>query len=59
MFGLASSVLISYCVAKLVADPSAGDFINPPFCVNVQIASYSTALVTTAVATAMVCWKTW
>ncbi|KZV70613.1 hypothetical protein PENSPDRAFT_685327 [Peniophora sp. CONT] len=54
-----TSGLIAYCVAKLVADPEVGDFVNPPFCVNMQIASYSMALATTAVATAMICWKTW
>ncbi|VDB99127.1 unnamed protein product [Peniophora sp. CBMAI 1063] len=54
-----TSCLIAYCVAKLDADPELGDFVNPPFCVNMQIASYSMALATTAVATAMICWKTW
>ncbi|VDB86988.1 unnamed protein product [Peniophora sp. CBMAI 1063] len=54
-----ASCLISFCVAKLDADPELGDFVNPPFCVNVQLAAYSTTLVTTAVATGMICWKTW
>ncbi|KZV63927.1 hypothetical protein PENSPDRAFT_757585 [Peniophora sp. CONT] len=54
-----TSCLISYCVAKLDADPELGDFLNPPFCVNIQLAAYSMTLATTAVATAMICWKTW
>ena len=56
---IATSCLIAYCVAKLDADPELGDFVNPPFCVNMQLASYSMALATTAVATGMICWKTW
>ncbi|EJF61537.1 hypothetical protein BD309DRAFT_931103 [Dichomitus squalens] len=60
LFGsVVTSVLISYCVAAADAQHGAGDFVHPPFCVNVQLASYSTALVTTAVATLMICYKTW
>jgi len=54
-----SSALISFCVAKLISDPQLGDFVNPPFCKNVQLSSYVTALIRTAVATLMICYKTW
>lgn len=57
---------MAYCVGKFDADPELGVPVNPPFCVNIQseswplaLVSYSMALVTTAVATAMICWKTW
>ncbi|VDC03908.1 unnamed protein product [Peniophora sp. CBMAI 1063] len=53
----AMSFLISFCVSK--ADPELGDFINPPFCVHIQIAAYSMTLATTAIVTAMIGWKTW
>ncbi|TBU51484.1 hypothetical protein BD310DRAFT_963050 [Dichomitus squalens] len=60
LFGsVVTSVLISYCVAAADAQHGAGDFVRPPFCVNIQLASYLTALVTTAVATLMICYKTW
>ncbi|EPS93963.1 hypothetical protein FOMPIDRAFT_1135145 [Fomitopsis schrenkii] len=56
---LITSGLISFCAARVVQDPGAGDFDNPPFCKNVQLSSYVTTLATTAVATLMICYKTW
>ncbi|KIP02164.1 hypothetical protein PHLGIDRAFT_20512 [Phlebiopsis gigantea 11061_1 CR5-6] len=55
----ATSGLITFCVVKLVEDPSIGDFVNPPFCKNVQLASYCTTLATTGAATLMISYKTW
>lgn len=57
--GAVTSGLISFCAARVVQDPGAGDFTNPPFCKNVQLSSYVTTLATTAVATLMICYKTW
>lgn len=54
-----TSGLISFCAARVVQDPGAGDFTNPPFCKNAQLSSYVTTLATTAVATLMICYKTW
>ncbi|KAH9841697.1 uncharacterized protein C8Q71DRAFT_344369 [Rhodofomes roseus] len=56
---LITSGLISFCAARVVQNPGAGDFTNPPFCRNVQLSSYVTTLATTAVATLMICYKTW
>lgn len=58
-FIVVTSGLISFCVAELVKDPSAGDFVNPPFCKNVQLSSYCTTLATTGVATFLISYKTW
>ncbi|KAH9923647.1 uncharacterized protein B0H18DRAFT_458561 [Fomitopsis serialis] len=55
---LVTSGLISFCAARVVQDPGAGDFTNPPFCKNVQLSSYVTTLATTGVATLMICYKT-
>ncbi|KIP02169.1 hypothetical protein PHLGIDRAFT_130883 [Phlebiopsis gigantea 11061_1 CR5-6] len=55
-----TSGLISFCVSKLSDNPGAtGNFINPPFCKNVQLASYCTTLATTGVATMLISYKTW
>ncbi|KZV62969.1 hypothetical protein PENSPDRAFT_228827 [Peniophora sp. CONT] len=58
---IVTSVLLAYCVAELNADPLVplGDILNPPFCRHSQLASYITALITTAVATLMIGYKTW
>ena len=56
---VATSCLISFCVAELVKDPSIGNFDNPPFCKHVQLSMYCTTLATTGVATFLICYKTW
>ncbi|KIP09011.1 hypothetical protein PHLGIDRAFT_350665 [Phlebiopsis gigantea 11061_1 CR5-6] len=55
-----TSGLISFCVAALAGDTeAAGNFVHPPFCKNVQLASYCTSLATTGVATLLIAFKTW
>lgn len=54
-----TSGLITFCAARAVQNPAEGNFTNPPFCKNVQLTSYVTTLATTAVATLLICYKTW
>ncbi|VDC05842.1 unnamed protein product [Peniophora sp. CBMAI 1063] len=50
--------IICYCIAH-GAVSTVNNFIDPPLCVHIQITSYAIAFATTAVATFMICWKTW
>jgi len=54
-----TSCLLSFCAANAGQGFENGNFVHPPFCKNVQFASYVTSLATTTVATAMICYKTW
>ncbi|KAI0643444.1 hypothetical protein C8Q79DRAFT_1012723 [Trametes meyenii] len=56
---LTTSVLVTYCATGVGANIEQGAFRDPPFCRNVQTASYAMTLVTTAVATALIAYKTW
>ncbi|KAI0717645.1 hypothetical protein C8Q72DRAFT_789561 [Fomitopsis betulina] len=56
---IVTSGLITFCAARAVQNPAEGNFTDPPFCENVQLASYVTTLATTAVATLLICYKTW
>ena len=54
-----TSGVVSFCVAREVSENAPDNLVNPPFCHNVQQAMYSTSLVTTALATGLICYKTW
>ena len=56
---LVGAGIVSFCVAREVSEDAPGSVINPPFCHNVQQTMYSLTVVTTAIATAMICYKTW
>ncbi|KAK7678290.1 hypothetical protein QCA50_018638 [Cerrena zonata] len=54
-FGIAG--VLSFCVAR---DMSTSDnFVTPPFCHHIQQDVYSLSLGTTAISTALTCFKTW
>lgn len=52
-------MMLTYCAARLGSDIVLGTYQDPAFCRNIQTASYSTALATTGVATALIGYKTW
>ncbi|GJF00164.1 hypothetical protein PsYK624_164430 [Phanerochaete sordida] len=54
-----TAFMITYCGSRLGADIVIGTFQHPAFCRNIQTASYSMTLATTAVATALIAFKTW
>jgi len=56
---IVTSGLIAFCVSELGQGFDHGSYDNPPFCKNIQLASYITTFATTAVATLMICYKTW
>lgn len=57
---IVASILTAFCAAEYSKAPEAGGFfVNPPFCKNVQLSSYVMTLVTTAVATVLIGYKTW
>ncbi|KAH9895616.1 hypothetical protein C8Q73DRAFT_444097 [Cubamyces lactineus] len=56
---IATSMMLSYCAARLGADIALGTYQHPAFCRNIQTASYSTTLATTGVATILIGYKTW
>lgn len=55
----ATSITLTYCSARLGAGIELGTYQHPAFCRNIQMASYCTALATTAVATALISYKAW
>ena len=55
----ATSLMLTYCAVHSGDGIVLGSFQNPPFCRNIQTASYSMTLATTAVATALIAYKTW
>ncbi|KAI0643437.1 hypothetical protein C8Q79DRAFT_1012717 [Trametes meyenii] len=55
---VAMSISITYCATR-GADITLGAFSHPPFCRNVQTASYSMTLATTGVATLLIAYKAW
>ncbi|KAG6865418.1 hypothetical protein C0991_002808 [Blastosporella zonata] len=56
---IVSSLLLTYCGARLGADIVDGSFQKPLFCKGVQTASYSMGFATTTVATLLITIKTW
>ncbi|KAI0666687.1 hypothetical protein C8Q78DRAFT_445003 [Trametes maxima] len=56
---LTTSILVTYCATRPDTEIELGAFRDPPFCRNVQTASYAMTLVTTAVATGLIGYKTW
>ncbi|KAH9932931.1 uncharacterized protein B0H18DRAFT_984702 [Fomitopsis serialis] len=56
---LSTSIMLTYCAARLGADIELGTYQHPAFCRNIQTASYSTTLATTAVTTMLIGYKTW
>lgn len=54
-----SSVLLTYCAARLGTEIVDGSFQKPLFCKGVQTASYSMGFATTTVATILIAIKTW
>ncbi|KAI0323741.1 hypothetical protein GY45DRAFT_533301 [Cubamyces sp. BRFM 1775] len=56
---ISTSMMLSYCAARLGADIALGTYQHPAFCRNIQTASYSTTLATTGVATILIGYKTW
>ncbi|KAJ7033701.1 hypothetical protein C8F04DRAFT_1103865 [Mycena alexandri] len=56
---LVSTLMLTYCVATVGSDIVVGTFQKPPFCKNVQIATYATAFATTTVATTLIALTTW
>lgn len=56
---ITTSVMLTYCGARLGADIELGTYQHPAFCRNIQTASYSMTLVTTTVATILITLKTW
>ncbi|KAF5379131.1 hypothetical protein D9615_005857 [Tricholomella constricta] len=54
-----SSMLLTYCGARLGAEIVNGSFQKPLFCKGVQTASYSMGFATTTVATVLIAIKTW
>ncbi|EPT05928.1 hypothetical protein FOMPIDRAFT_1026808 [Fomitopsis schrenkii] len=55
----ATSIMLTYCAARLGADITLGTYQHPAFCRNIQTASYSTTLATTTVTTVLLAYKTW
>ncbi|KAI0668141.1 hypothetical protein C8Q78DRAFT_1048579, partial [Trametes maxima] len=55
---VAMSISITYCATR-GADITLGAFSHPPFCRNIQTASYSMTLATTGVATLLIAYKAW
>ncbi|KAI0354545.1 hypothetical protein OH77DRAFT_1521795 [Trametes cingulata] len=55
----AMSTMLTYCAARLGANVVLGSFDHPAFCRNIQTASYTVTLATTAVATVLIAYKTW
>jgi hypothetical protein len=51
--------MLTYCAARLGADIVLGEYQHPAFCRNIQTASYSMTLATTAVATVLIAYKAW
>lgn len=51
--------VVSFCVAEQVSENVPDNLVNPPFCHNVQQTMYCMTLVTTAIATGLICYKTW
>lgn len=51
--------LVTYCAAHSHTHLDLGAFTDPPFCNNIQWASYWVQLATAAVATALIAYKTW
>ena len=58
-FFAATSMMLTYCATRLGADIELGTYQHPAFCRNIQTASYSMTLTTTAVATALIAYKSW
>ncbi|KAI0339725.1 hypothetical protein BDW22DRAFT_582774 [Trametopsis cervina] len=56
---LVLSALLTYCGARSDTDISFGAFEHPPFCRNIQSASYWVQFATATVATIMIGIKTW
>ncbi|KAI0668138.1 hypothetical protein C8Q78DRAFT_277316 [Trametes maxima] len=54
---LSMSLSVTYCATQQNAEMDLGAFTHPPFCRNIQTASYSMTLATTAVATALIAYK--
>ncbi|KAI0324669.1 hypothetical protein GY45DRAFT_1375361 [Cubamyces sp. BRFM 1775] len=60
LFGsISTSMMLSYCAARLGADITLGTYQHPAFCRNIQTASYLTTLTTTGVATILIGYKAW
>ncbi|KAI9060793.1 hypothetical protein FKP32DRAFT_1016645 [Trametes sanguinea] len=56
---ISTALTLSYCAARLGADIKLGTYQHPQVCRNIQTASYSMTLATTAVATALIAYKFW
>ncbi|KAH0579894.1 hypothetical protein H2248_002719 [Termitomyces sp. 'cryptogamus'] len=56
---LITSILLTFCVARLGTAIINGGFEDPAFCKNAQMASYVTPTATTTVATILIAWKSW
>ncbi|RPD52998.1 hypothetical protein L226DRAFT_617659 [Lentinus tigrinus ALCF2SS1-7] len=55
----ATSLMLTYCAVNSGSGIVLGSFQHPPFCRNIQTASYSMTLATTAIATILIAYKTW
>jgi hypothetical protein len=53
------TLLVNFCAGNSDADLELGAFTHPPFCLNIQILSYSFQLCTAIVATSLIGAKTW
>ncbi|KAH9895608.1 hypothetical protein C8Q73DRAFT_644628 [Cubamyces lactineus] len=56
---ISTSMMLSYCAARLGADITLGTYQHPAFCRNIQTTSYSTTFMTTGVATILIGYKAW
>ncbi|KAI0691360.1 hypothetical protein C8T65DRAFT_745483 [Cerioporus squamosus] len=56
---ITTSLMLTYCAVHSGDGIVLGSFQNPPFCRNIQTASYAMSLATTTVATALIAYKTW
>ncbi|TFK88398.1 hypothetical protein K466DRAFT_652673 [Polyporus arcularius HHB13444] len=56
---ITTSLLLTYCAIHCGDGIVLGSFQSPRFCREIQTASYLMTLVTTAVATALIAYKTW
>lgn len=54
-----STVILSYCVARLGSEIELGTFQKPHFCRNIQTTTYCTTVATTAVGTLLIVLKNW
>ncbi|KAI0764632.1 hypothetical protein C8Q74DRAFT_987175 [Fomes fomentarius] len=56
---ISTSMMLTYCAARLGSDIVLGTYQDPAFCRDIQTASYAVTLATTAVATLLISYKTW